>query len=512
MLQYSFIAALLWHLCSPLYAQDITGYWQGRLEAGGQSLKIAFYIDVPDTGGYCSFLYVPQQGVQRLPATRTTFQNNRLQIRFDNLEASFRGQPSGDTLEGTWHQNGQEIRTRLVRLEAPAAAPLPETPANRPQTPLPPFPYTTEEVDIPGPQWPFSLAGTLTLPRQLPPKATILLITGSGPQDRDETIMEHKPFAVIADHFTRLGYAVLRVDDRGMGESGGTLEGATSLDFAQDAKTCLAYLRLEKRLAGVPIGLLGHSEGGLIAAMIAEEEGDSLDFFIMLAGPGQPGYALLADQSRAMMLANGHSKATTEACYQLIHEWLDIALNSVENTAAAQEAGMEAYRRWREEQPPKVLTEHVLLALFGQRPKRKQPLANVPAKPDTAAENTAITWLLDKMMAQLTTPWMQFFLHTDPSRYLENTHIPMLALLGSHDVQVVADRNVKPLKRAAEANGNPFSQVIVLKGHNHLFQKAPANLGIRYDEVEQTISPQTLRTIEKWLQKVLASQPQKATF
>ncbi|MDW8107233.1 MAG: alpha/beta fold hydrolase, partial [Armatimonadota bacterium] len=270
------------------------GVWWGVLEAGGQRLRLVFRISRTTDGGWTASIDSPDQGAQGIPVSAVQIEGRQITLKSELVQGEFVGALSADgkQLEGVWRQSGGEFKLTLARGEPPKP--------KRPQEPQPPFPYRTEEVRVPNRKAKIELAGTLTLPEGKPPFPAIVLLTGSGAQNRDEEVFGHKPFLVLADFLTRAGYATLRMDDRGIGGSGGEFGRATTFDFAEDALAAVRYLRNRKEIDRKRIGLLGHSEGALVGAIAAAQAPREVAFLIMLAGTGVPGEQVLYRQAELM--------------------------------------------------------------------------------------------------------------------------------------------------------------------------------------------------------------------
>jgi pimeloyl-ACP methyl ester carboxylesterase len=324
---------------------------------------------------------------------------------------------------------------------------------DRPQTPKPPFPYTSEEVafdSTPG----VRLAGTLTLPKGPGPFPVALLIVGSGPHDRDETIFGHKPFLVLADDLTRRGIAVLRYDKRGAGGSTGRSPDVTTADFAVDARAAVAFLRTRTDIDPSRVGLIGHSEGGAIAPMVAADD-PKIAFVVMMAGPGVPGDELLVAQNRAILKAAGGSEAALTAAEQANRRIYEIVKSQVSDAEA--EAQVQA-----------------ILVGLGQGPLQARAGA-----------------------AQAAAPWIRWWLRYDPRPALTKLRCPVLAIDGSKDLQVVAAQNLPEIRKALK--DDPDATVIELPGLNHLFQTAGTGAASEYAQIPETIAPIALTTIGDWV-------------
>ncbi len=263
-----------------LAAQEITGSWSGTLNVMGNRLPVVFNISRTDSL-YSTTMDSPAQNAFGVPTTKTTFSGNRLEIVATGLGIFYQGTVQEDSIIGTFNQGGIPFPLVLKQSGKPLL--------NRPQEPLPPFPYRSEEVKFPNKKDEIELSGSLTIPDSTGRFPAVVLIAGSGPHDRDETIFGHKPFLVIADHLTRNGFVVLRYDKRGIGNSTGDYQGATTRDFAADAAAAVAYLKTRREVMQSAIGLIGHSEGGLIAPMVASSGKHDIRFIVLMAGMGENG-------------------------------------------------------------------------------------------------------------------------------------------------------------------------------------------------------------------------------
>lgn len=437
---------------TPVHAQDrLAGDWNGVLDVGTLRLRLVFHL-VSTDDGYTATLDSPDQGARGIAASGVTVSGDSVAIEFTSLAARYDGRISGDgtKLEGTFAQAGQRFPLSLER-GAPAEV-------RRPQNPEPPFPYDVEEVSFSGGATDVELAGTLTLPRGGGPHPAALLVTGSGPQNRDEEIFEHRPFLVLADYLTRRGIIVLRYDDRGVGESTGDFGAATSPDFADDAEAAFRFLRARNEVHADAIGVIGHSEGGIIAQLLASRLPE-LAYVVMIAGPGVPGDSVLALQVVALNRAAGVPDATVEVRATLQRRLMDVALKDLD----AEQAREELAQVFRSTAPG-----------MGEEQIRAQA-------------------------ASLTSPWMRWFLHYDPRPMLRELHVPILALIGSKDLQVLPDENLAAISEALREGGNPDFTVLELDGLNHLLQPADTGLGTEYGQIEETMAPVALETIGDWI-------------
>jgi pimeloyl-ACP methyl ester carboxylesterase len=310
----------------------------------------------------------------------------------------------------------------------------------------------------------------LTLPRSGGPFPAVLLITGSGPQDRDETIFGHKPFLVLADYLTRRGVAVLRVDDRGVGGSTGNVQDATSADFADDVLAGVEFLRGRKEINASQIGLLGHSEGGIIAPLVASRSRD-IAFIVLLAGTGLPGDEILYQQAAAILKLTG-ADAESLARQKALQERMFVVLRQEKDRAAA-ETKLRA-------------------AVAGLTPKagKEEKSEVVEAQP-----------LLEGQIQMALTPWFRHFLDYDPRPALRKVTCPVLALNGEKDVQVDARANLRAIEAALREGGNKDVTTQELPNLNHLFQTCKTGSVSEYSAIEETLAPVALETIAKWIAK-----------
>lgn len=340
--------------------------------------------------------------------------------------------------------------------------------AGKSQEPKPPYPYYSEEVTFDNVLSGITLSGTLTTPEKTGKFPAVILITGSGPQDRNEQVFGHKPFLIIADYLTRRGIAVLRYDDRGVGRSTGTFMTATSLDFAADAKSALAYLKSRKGIDPKKIGLVGHSEGGLIAAMAASQSKD-VSFVISLAGPGVRCIDVMTLQAESIARAAGVDQAGMAMISRINRETIDILRQSADTTELR--ASLTAYARahWQD-----------------------YPLQMLP--PGQTKEE-----FFKNQINAMCTPWYQFLYKADPAVFFGKVTCPVLALNGAKDLQVDAGQNLPAISRAVRNGGNPHVWVRELADLNHFFQTSITGHPSEYAAIEETFSPVALAAISDWV-------------
>jgi uncharacterized protein len=351
----------------------------------------------------------------------------------------------------------------------------------RPQTPKPPFPYRAEAVKYENKAGGVTLAGTLTIPAGAGPFPAVILITGSGAQDRDETILGHKPFLVLADYLSRRGVAVLRVDDRGVGGSTGSIKTSTSEDFAGDVLTGLDFLKGHKEIDARKLGLIGHSEGGIIAPIAAVRSKD-VAFIVLMAGTGVPGSQIVEAQGQLILKAGGSSESQMKTEREIQKRLIDILVREIDEKIA-----------------------RVKLAAAV-----KEFVAAMPDS-DRKALGGKLGALSEAALDGFNNAWFRFFLTYDPRPTLRTLHCPVLAINGSKDLQVPAKENLAEIDKALKAGGNRNVKTVELPGLNHLFQPCKTGGPGEYGTIETTIDPGALKTIGDWiLEKALSAAPEQA--
>jgi len=442
---------------------DIVGDWYGDLSYAGLKLRIVFRIKQDETGALHAVMDSPDQGAKGIAVAGVSFDGDSLFIEVPSVGGRYVGAavPDSAMIDGEWRQSGMALPLSLQRGEG-------ELRRVRPQEPVPPYPYTAEDVTIENAAAGVTLAGTLTIPPGEGPFPAALLLTGSGQQDRDETVMGHRPFLVLADHLTRAGISVLRCDDRGMGGSTGPYSDATSEDFAGDAAAALSWLRGRESTDPARAGLIGHSEGALIAALAAAGGADP-SFIVLLAGPGLPGSEILLEQNRVLLSTSGASaELVRKRIEQLRQEYAILAEGlpdeeTIERIVAESTPYLERYTR--EEREAFNFSE----------------------------ENIALR------ARQLVKPWYRFFMSYDPAAALRKVSCPVLAVAGSKDLQVEPEKNLAAIRRALEEGGDIDVTVVMLPGLNHLFQTADTGLPSEYAQIEETFAPAALDTVTAWI-------------
>jgi hypothetical protein len=444
-------------------AQDINGQWNGLLKVQGTQLRVVFNIKQTENG-LSATLDSPDQGAKGIPTTASSFEDGVLKIAIANLTVEYEGTLGSDNIiVGTFKQAGQVFPMNLTKeiIEKEKIA--------RPQEPTTPYPYYTEEVTFENKLAGISLAGTLTLPKKEGVFPVVILISGSGPQNRDEELMGHKPFLVLSDHLTKNGIAVLRYDDRGTAQSKGDFKTATSADFATDVEAGIAYLKTRKEINKKKMGLIGHSEGGLIAPMVASRSKD-VSFMVLLAGPGIQGDSILLLQQKLIGKAAGMSdevllknEITNRKVFDIINK-----SNSLEqlNTELTQ----------------------MMTQMLKDNPTTQKPAG-------MSDEN-----YIKLQVNQMATPWMQYFVQYNPAMTLAKVKCPVLALNGEKDLQVQPKENLEAISKALAKGGNTKVTTKEMPNLNHLFQECTTGSPYEYASIEQTFSSAALAEILKWIQ------------
>lgn len=441
-------------------AQDITGQWNGALKIQGTQLRIVFHISKTETG-YSATMDSPDQNAKGIPVSSVSFDNSKLKLVAANLGLEYGGLLKPEKIiEGTFKQGGMSIPLNLTR-EA-----IEKEEIMRPQDPKKPYPYYEEEVSFRNDAVGIKLAGTLTLPKKDGVFPAIVLITGSGAQNRNEELMGHKPFLIIADFLTRNGIAVLRFDDRGTASSEGDFKTATTNDFATDVNAAVEYLITRKEIDKKKIGLIGHSEGGIIAPIVANSSKD-IAFIVLLAGTGIPGDQLLLMQQELIGKASGINELDRQKAKRINSTVFGMVKKSDSN-----------------EQLTTELTNYL-----------KQELKDSPEKPNNISDDDFVK----AQIAQIVNPWMLNFIKYNPAVALEKVKCPVLALNGEKDLQVPPKENLGAIKDALAKGGNKKVTAIELPGLNHLFQECNTGAPSEYATIEQTVSHVVLDEILKWV-------------
>ncbi len=430
---------------------QLQGLWLGVMQVTEQmSLQLAFEIEGDSADNLDAKMNVIEQKAFDIPMNSCTVSGDSIHIRFDGAGIKYDGiyLSEQDIIRGTYSQGGGNFKLDLTRVDE-----LPLV-VNRPQTPVRPFPYIEEEVKVENEKAGILLAGTLTIPENGNNFPAIILIAGSGRNDRDETGMGH--FLLLSDFLTRNGYAVLRCDKRGVGESEGDYGSATTFDFADDIRSAIGFLRGRPEIDHQRIGLLGHSEGALIAPIIAADKNEKVAFIIMMGGIGVTGSELLLTQSRDIARLNGVPDEQINETIRINSELYEIALSEG--------------------------SDSVLI----NKMKAISPELN------------------DNIVQMMLWPWFRTFLALDPDDYISKVTCPVLAITGENDVQCSPEENLTAIEQSLKKGGNSNYQIETLPGLNHLFQTSETGSPYEYDQLEEIMAPGALDLILTWLNGVSA--------
>lgn len=456
-------------LSLPLFAQqkDLTGIWTGKLALpNSMELTIVFNLSKDDSGTYTSTLDSPDQGAMGIPTESTSIFGDSILINIPVVKGFYKGKIFYDEMKiaGRWSQGGMSLDLNVKKVDKLEGR-------NRPQEPKEPFPYTSEEIlfenEIDG----VVLAGTLTYPKEGNNFSAVVMITGSGGQDRNEELLGHKPFLVIADYLTKNGIAVLRFDDRGIAQSTGDHSNATSEDFAKDVLSAVNFLKERKEIDKTKIGLIGHSEGGMIAPLAAVQS-DDIAFIVLMAGPGIPGDSILYLQGELIQRAEGMSEEEIKKSLKLQKELFTLIKNTNDDEKLFKELKEKFYADYDE------MTE-----------EEKSKLGD----PET---------YVNMQLQTLTSPWFKNFIRFDPVPVLKKVKCPVLAINGEKDLQVPPKENLSAIESALKTGGNKNFEVKMLSGLNHLFQTSTTGKISEYGQIEETISPVALETMLNWIKKI----------
>ena len=433
------------------------GVWQGALEGNGMRLRLQLHVSHDDQKQLVAALDSPDQGVSGLPAIHVIQKDASFHFEIPVVSGVYDGtlNAAKKAITGSWTQNNVEQKLDFRRSDQ-----LLEL--VRPQNPVKPYPYKEEEIAFANGKAGISLAGTLTLPRAPGPFPAAVLLSDSGPHDRDESIVGHRPFLVLADHLTRKGIAVLRFDKRGIGKSTGDYANATTEDFAGDAEAALVYLKTRKEVDPKKTGLIGHGEGGVIAPLVAAHSND-VAWIVLLAGPGLNGEDTLLLQSELILKTAGvddeqiaKTREFNKQTYALVRQEKDTATLQAKLSDLVENSGMSASL------PPAALQSQVRL---------------------------------------MVSPWFRFSLDYDPVPTLQKTVCPVLALNGEKDLQVAPKENLAKIQKALQDGGNKDFQTAELPGLNHLFQHSPTGSPTEYGSILETMAPEALNAASDWVLK-----------
>jgi uncharacterized protein len=444
---------------------NIKGNWLGTIEISGIKLRLVLKVSKSADGTFTAKLDSIDQGQNDLPIDAISQKDNSVQ---------FDAKKMGLTFEGTLNEKGDEISgifkqgTNSFPIVFKRVAEIPQI--TRPQDPQKPYPYNEEEVSYENKKDGVKLAGTLTLPRTTEKHPAVILITGSGSQDRNETVVGHRPFLVLADYLTRRGIAVLRVDDRGVGGSTLGSPNATSENYAGDVLAGVEYLKSRREINPKQIGLIGHSEGGMIAPMVAVRSKD-VAFIVLLAGTGQTGEDIIYTQTELIQKVDGANPVLAAQ-----------SLKALKNIMAVLKS-----------EPDNKLAEQRINEAFAKQSSEMSEEERKIFAPQETAMKSQISFLLS--------PWYRYFVTYNPRPTLEKVKIPVLALNGENDLQVPSKENLAIISAALKSGGNKDFTVKSFPKLNHLFQTSQTGSPGEYTKIDETIAPPVLETISDWILK-----------
>jgi pimeloyl-ACP methyl ester carboxylesterase len=446
--------------------RSAVGVWEGSISTPGAGLRVIVTLQQKDDRSWSGAIDIPMQNAKAIPLIKIAIDGASVAFSLPGApgDPTFTGKLSDDgaTISGDFTQGPGKFLFKLERSKTGERI-VP----GRPQEPKKPFPYDEREVTYENKAAGIKLTGTMTLPRSGAPVPAVILISGSGPQDRDENISGHKPFLVLADHLTRRGIAVLRIDDRGIGGSTGSTMASTDEDVAADVLAGISFLKGIPEIDAKHIGLIGHSEGGLVAALAAVKSTD-VAFTVLMAGPGLPGDQIMYLQAAAMMKASGMADALISKNRKLQEALIDIVKSKKDPAARLS--------RFRE--------------------VRSELVNDVPAEMKGPAMQQ-----LEAQFQQISSPAISYLINTDPRLILAKVKCPLLALNGEKDLQVLYRENLAAIEEALKSGGNTDYAIKTFPNLNHLFQTSKTGLPSEYSEIEETMALDALNAISDWIGK-----------
>jgi len=444
------------------------GIWQGTLDEDKFDFLVVFRIS-EEGSKLKGTMDIPQQLIVDYKSIKIKAENDSLIVDLAAFKATYKAVRKSDSLLGIWYQSGQETPLNMALTTEDKAFRM-----NRPQTPQPPYPYICKDVTFVNKKAKINLAGTLTIPDTTKVWPVVVLVSGSGPQDRNEELLKHQPFLIIADYFTRNGIAVLRYDDRGVGKSEGKFNEATTADLSSDAGSAVSFLKTLPYIDKKAIGMVGHSEGGVIVLMQASQN-KSLRFVISMAGVSIPCLQLLVMQNDKIMEGYGAEEDIRDFFWNFNTGLYNLVLTEKNNDTLRSKA-------------MKLFDESA--ATLSDEQKKEYALSET---------------YVSSMLMQLTTPWFKYFLSIIPSNYIKKIRTNVLAINGSKDVQVPADANIEAFNTYFVQQSGIYKETHVFPGLNHLFQPCTTGMTSEYAMIDTTIDPQVLEYMTAWIKKVLAA-------
>ncbi|QJD94889.1 alpha/beta hydrolase [Mucilaginibacter robiniae] len=473
-----FITLTLIIIAFSLHAQSLVGTWYGTLNVQGNKIPLVFHIN--KTGdAYTGSMDSPTQGANGLPATATAVTGNQITIDLAKFGIKYVGtyHPDSNQIAGNFLQGGGSFP---LNLSANKPLGIKSALAARPQDPTS-FPYHREDVTFTNPKAGNRLAGTLTLPPNGKASKIVVFITGSGPENRNEEIAQynHRPFLVWSDWLTRQGIATLRYDDRGIDQSTGDYATATTADLADDAEAAVNYIHSRTDLKQLTVGLIGHSEGGMIAPMVASRNAN-VKFLVLLAGPGVPINELMVQQNASFMRLAGtpadviqRNEATNQKLYAAAKQYQNL--------------------------PDSAFKAQLATVLY-------QDFHNYPAG---ALGNNKLEDVVNSSVNAISNPWFRYFITFKPADYLTKIKCPVLAINGTLDMQVNSTTNLAAIKTNLQKAGNKNHQEVAMLGLNHLFQQAKTGSTTEYSEITETANPAALQKVSSWINQLSISTTKK---
>lgn len=464
-----FYTLIIAFLLSSTYgsSQQVLGTWYGQLSLQGFKLNLVFHI-AKDGEIFSSTLDSPDQRAFGIKTSKTIIHDTKIFIEILNLGAEFNGEYNNELISGIFQQNGQSFPLILSKDSTVIQT------KQKIQEPKKPYPYREIEVTFPNKEAGISLSGTLTLPEKTGKYSAVILITGSGAQDRNEEILGHKPFLIIADYLTRNGIAVLRFDDRGFGKSTGSFANATTFDFAKDVESAFAFLSKQKEIDKKKIGLIGHSEGGLIAPIVASKN-KKIDFIVLLAAPALRGDKLLLLQQEMIAKSMGEDE------------------NEIKKMLAINQKVFAEILNLTKENKSEI---EIKVSQIIQNSIDNDTTFSLP-------RNVTKSKFIESQLRQLFNPWIVAFIKYDPLPALQKVKCPVLALNGTEDLQVPAGVNLDLIKKSLNEAGNLNVKTKSFEKMNHLFQECNKCTLEEYGELNQSFSPLVLEEISTWIKSVL---------
>lgn len=446
-----------------VFSQNNNEIWLGKLTSKGINIRLIIVINNIGTDSIKAHMESPDQGANNIKVDEINIADDSVFLKLKKLSASYKGKRIGNILSGVWKQGSYVTDLSFAKVDS-----IPVI--RRPQEPKAPFPYEEREIAFENKKADIKLSGTLTIPKSKGPFPAVILISGSGPQNRNEEILGHKPFLVIADYLTKNGIAVFRYDDRGIGKSGGVFSTATTLDFAKDAEAAFNTLQKVAEIDKNKIGLMGHSEGGMIAPIVAAKN-KKVGFIVLLAAPGIKITELMKLQVKMI-----NATDTTQTPAEI--------KESVELSAKIYQVINEN----NDNQIAKEKIKELYLPLFMGKDS-----ALLKEKGITESSVQAQTFTL-------LSPWFRYFIGFNPDVYLSKVKCPVLAINGTKDTQVSAVENLEGIKSSLTKCNNNYT-IKLIENKNHLFQTAKTGAPSEYSEIEETFAPDVLEIINNWLQK-----------